>query len=182
MPALLEKITRDMAKKGIKARTAEARSFIQGMIAKTTIPTNRSNILNDAKRITPFAAVGRMFFFRYDPLTKERLSQWDEFPLVLPMTVTGDGFAGINLHFLGPGERLSILDGLSIFLNNDKYDDSTRFLLSYDLLSNMSRFASVQDCYRRYLYDQLVSPLIYVEPNNWETAVFLPVEKMRSFG
>lgn len=182
MAALFEKISKELAKKNIAPRSAEARAFIQSLIAKTKIPTNRSNVLNDAKRITPFAGVGRMFFFRYDPLTKERLPQWDEFPLVLPTTVTGDGFTGINLHFLGPGERLSILDGLTIFLNNDKYDDSTRFLLSYDLLKNMSQFSNIRNCMRRYLYDQMVSPLVYVEPNNWETAIFLPVANMRSFG
>ena len=73
MPALLEKITREMSKKGIKPRTEEAKAFAQQMINKASIPTNRSNVLNDAKRITPFAAVGRMFMFRYDPLTKEKL-------------------------------------------------------------------------------------------------------------
>lgn len=182
MAALLEKINKEMAKKGIQPRTAEAKAFIRGMIAKATIPTNRSNVLNDAKRITPFAAVGRMFMFRYDPLTKEKLPQWDEFPLVLPTSVTGDGFTGMNLHYLGPDQRLSILDGLSIFLNNDKYDDSTRFLLSYDLLKSMSRFSAVQGCMRRYLYNQMVSPLIYIEPNHWETAIFLPVANMRSYG
>lgn len=76
---------------------------------------------------------------------------------------------------------MTMLDGLTIFLNNDKYDDSTRFNLSYDLLKNMSRFSAVQDCMRRYLYDQMVSPLIYIEPNNWETAIFLPVQNMRSY-
>lgn len=182
MGALLEKISSGMAKKGIKPRTAEAKAFAQQMIAKTRIPTNRSNVLNDAKRITPFAAVGRMFMFRYDPLTKERLPQWDEFPLVLPTTVTGDGFTGINLHFLDMGTRASILDGLTMFLNNDKYDDSTRFMLSYDLLKTMSQFSPVQGCMRRYLYSQMVSPLIYVEPNQWETAIFLPVANMRSYG
>jgi len=182
MAALLEKITREMAKKGIAPRTAEAKAFAQKMIGQAKIPSNRSNILNDAKRITPFAAIGRMFMFRYDPLTKERLPQWDEFPLVLPTTVTGDGFTGINLHFLDMGTRASILDGLSIFLNNDKYDDSTRFLLSYDLLKNMSQFSPIQNCMRRYLYGQMVSPLIYIEPNHWETAIFLPVANMRSYG
>lgn len=181
MPALLEKITREMSKKGIKPRTEEAMAFARQMISKASIPSNRSNVLNDAKRITPFAAVGRMFMFRYDPLTKEKLAQWDEFPLVLPTTITGDGFTGMNLHFLGPDERLSILDGLSIFLNNDKYDDSTRFMLSYDLLKGMSRFSRVRDCMRRYLYSQMVSPMIYIEPNHWETAIFLPVANMRSY-
>jgi len=182
MAALLEKITREMSKKGIKPRTEEAKLFAQQMISKASIPMNRSNVLNDAKRITAFAAVGRMFMFRYDPLTKEKLPQWDEFPLVIPTTVTGDGFTGINLHFLDVDNRISILDGLSIFLNNDKYDNSTRFLLSYDLLKTMSRFSSIRDCIRRYLYDQMVSPLLYVEPNNWQTAIFLPVANMRSYG
>lgn len=182
MASLLEKIDREMSKKKIAARSAQAKAFIREKVSQATIPTNRSNVLNDAKRVTPVAAVGRMFFFRYDPLTKERLSQWDEFPLVLPTTVTGDGFTGINLHFLSPSQRLSILDGLYMFLNNDKYDDSTRFLLSYDLLKGMSRFSAIQRCMRRYLYDQMVSPIIYIEPNHWETAIFLPVENMRSFG
>lgn len=182
MASLFEKLDRELSKKGIKPRTEEAKAFIQNKIAQTRILTNRSNILNDASRITPFAAIGRMFFFRYDPLTKERLSQWDEYPLVIPTTVTGDGFTGINFHFLNSNTRLTILDGLSMFLNNDKYDDSTRFLLSYDLLSTMSRFSPIKECMRRYLYDQMLSSIIYIEPNYWETAIFLPVENMRSYG
>lgn len=167
-----------MAKRGIKARTAEAQAFIQQQIAKTRIPTNRSNVLNDPERVTPFAAVGRMFMFHYDPLTKEKLPQWDEFPLVIPTTVTGDGFTGINFHYLGMGERLPMLDGLSIFLNNDKYDDSTRFRLSYALLSKSRRYSMIQPCIKRYLFQHVMSSMIYVEPNNWETAIFLPVQKM----
>ena len=78
--------------------------------------------------------------------------------------------------------RLPLLDGLSMFLNNDKYDDSTRFVLSYDLIKNMSQFAAVKNCMRRYLYDQMVSSIVYIEPNNWETAIYLPVQNMRSYG
>lgn len=182
MASLFEKIDRELAKKGLKARTAEANAFIKQRIAQARIPTNRSNILNDAKRVTPFAAVGRMFFFRYDPLTKETLPEWDEFPLVIPTTVTGDGFTGINFHFLPPQQRLAILNGLYMFLNNDKYDDSTRFMLSYDLLKTMSRFSPIKQCMRRYLYDQMLSSIIYIEPNYWETAIFLPVQNMRSYG
>lgn len=181
MASLLEKIDAELAKKGIKARSAEAKALIQQKIAKVSIPTNRSNVLNDAKRITPFASVGRMFMFRYDPLTKEKLPQWDEFPLVIPTTVTGDGFTGINFHFLPPPQRLSILDGLMMFSNNDKYNDSTRFVLSYDLLKTMSKFAPIQQCMRRYLYNQMLSSIIYIEPNHWETALFLPVQNMRSY-
>ena len=72
MPALLEKITRDLSKKGIEPRSAEAKAFIQKMIGQAKIPTNRSNVLNDPKRTAPFAVVGKMFMFRYDPLTKEK--------------------------------------------------------------------------------------------------------------
>jgi hypothetical protein len=37
MPALLEKITRDLSKKGIEPRSAEAKAFIQKMIGQAKI-------------------------------------------------------------------------------------------------------------------------------------------------
>ena len=178
MASLIDKWNKEMASKGIAFRTAQARSWLQGKIAQTKIPTNRSNILNDPNRIAPQAFVGRMYFFRYDPKYKERLPVYDEFPLVIPMSAEGNGFMGMNLHYLDAGSRLGLLNQLQIFLNNDKYDDSTRFNITYDLLNSMSRFSAVQQCIRRYLYSHILSSIIYIEPNNWETAIFLPTANM----
>lgn len=163
---------------GIRPRSAAARSWLASKISNLRIPSNRSNILNDASRISAKTFVGRMYFFHYDPKNKQTLPQWDKFPLVIPMEVYSDGFLGMNLHYLDPYSRLMLLDRLQDFINNDKYDDTTRMNLSYKLLSNSKRYELFQPCIKRYLFNHVMSSIIYIEPDNWETAVFLPTEKM----
>ena len=167
-----------MTAAGIKPRSAEARAWLGGKLAKLRMPADRSNVLNDAKRISPKAFVGRMYTYQYDPKLKDILPVWDKFPLVIPIEMYADGFLGINLHYLDPYSRLILLDRLGDFVNNDKYDDTTKFRLSYDLLNKSKRYKLIQDCLKRYLLTHIVSSVIYIEPNNWETAIFLPTQKM----
>lgn len=178
MPSLLDKLSKEMNAAGIKPRTDAARAWLGDKLSKLRIPSNRGNILNDAERISPKAFVGKMYFFHYDAKYKDVLPVWDKFPLVIPMDTYETGFMGINLHYLDPYTRLVLLDRLQDFINNDKYDDTTKFNLSYALLSNSRRYKIIEPCIKRYLFQHIMSSLIYVEPDNWETAVFLPVQQM----
>lgn len=178
MASLLDKLSKEMTAAGIRPRTAAARSWLGNKLYNLKIPTNRSNVLNDAKRIAPKAFIGRMYFFHYDPKYKETLPVWDKFPLVIPIELYNDGFLGLNLHYLDPYSRLILLDRLHDFINNDKYDDTTKFRLSYDLLSKSKRYALIEQCIKRYLVNHVMSSMIYIEPDQWETAIFLPTEKM----
>jgi hypothetical protein len=178
MPSLFDKISKEMNAAGIRPRSDAARSWLFGKIKQLKIPTNRSNLLNDASRVSPMAFVGRMYFYNYDPKYKEVLPVYDKFPLVIPMETYSDGFLGLNLHYLDPYSRLALLDRLHDFINNDKYDETTRFRLSYRLLSSSRRFKLIEPCIKRYLYQHIMSPIIYIEPSQWETAIFLPTEKM----
>lgn len=178
MASLFDKISKEMTAAGIRPRTDTARSWILDKISKIRIPTNRSNILNDPSRIRGTVFVGRMFFFAYDAKYKDILPVWDKFPLVIPMETYSDGFLGLNLHYLDPYNRLALLDKLHDFINNDKYNDTTRFNLAYNLLSKSRRYRLIEPCVKRYLFSHIVSSIIYIEPANWETAIFLPVQKM----
>lgn len=178
MASLFDKISKEMTAAGIRPRTDTARSWIIDKISKIRIPTNRSNILNDASRISPTVFIGRMFFFAYDPKYKNVLPVWDKFPLVIPMDIYDDGFLGLNLHYLDPYNRLALLDKLHDFINNDKYNNTTRFNLAYSLLSKSRRYSLIEPCVKRYLFSHITSSIIYIEPTNWETAIFLPVQKM----
>jgi hypothetical protein len=178
MSSLLDKLQREMSLAGISPRTQSARAWLGEKLKTLRIPSNRSNILTDAKRISAKAFVGRMYFFHYDAKYKDILPVWDKFPLVIPMETYSDGFLGLNLHFLDPYSRLIMLDRLSDFINNDKYDDTTSFKLSYDLLSSSRRYRMINQCTRRYLFSHIMSSMIYIEPDNWETAIFLPTQKM----
>lgn len=178
MAALFDKISNELKSAGIEPRSAAARAFIGQQIAKLKIPANRSNVLNDATRVASKAYIGKMYFFHYDAKHKDTLPVWDKFPLVIPMEYNSDGFLGINLHYLDTYTRLILLDRLHDFINNNKYDDTTTFNLSYKLLAGSRRFNIIEGSIKKYLFGHIVSSMIYIEPNNWETAIFLPVQKM----
>jgi len=163
---------------GIRPRTDAARAWLGGKISQLRIPSDRSNVLNDASRISPQAFIGRMYMYHYNPKYKDVLPVYDKFPLVIPMEMYSDGFLGLNLHYLDPYSRLALLDRLMDFANNDKYNDTTKFNLSYDLLSRSRRYKMIEPCIKRYLLSHIRSSLIYIEPNSWETAIFLPTAKM----
>jgi hypothetical protein len=178
MPSLLDKLSKEMNAVGIKPRTAAARSWLGSKLSRFTLSTNRANVINDASRISARAFIGKMYLFHYDPKHKDTLPVWDKFPLVIPMEIYDDGFLGMNLHYLDPYSRLTLLDRLHDFINNDKYDDTTVFRLSYALLQKSRSFSLVQPCIKRYLIEHMMSSMVYVEPDSWETAIFLPVQKM----
>lgn len=178
MPSLFDKLSKEMTAAGIRPRTDTARAWLASKISKTRIPSNRSNILNDASRVSARAFIGKMYTFHYDPKLKDTLPVWDKFPLIIPMNIYEDGFLGMNLHYLDPYSRLALLDKLHDFINNNKYDDTTKFNLSYDLLAASRRYKLFEECVKRYLFSHIMSSLIYIEPDNWETAIFLPTAKM----
>lgn len=178
MPSLYDKYLADMAKEGIMPKTSAARSWLADKISKVTLPSSRSNLLGDPLRSTGEIIIGRMYFFHYDPKYKAKLPVYDKFPLVIPIEPYSNGFLGINIHYLDLGSRLGLLDKLHDFINNDKYDDSTRFKLSYKLLSSSRRYKAFEQCVKRYLSQNILSSLIYIEPNSWDTAMYLPSAKM----
>lgn len=178
MAGLYDKLKKEMTAAGIKPRTQTARNWLQSKIRQLKIPANRGSLLNDPSRSTGTVIVGKMFFFHYDPKYKAVLPVYDRFPLVLPMRIYDDGFLGLNLHYLDPYSRLYLLDLLHDFINNTKYDDSTRFKLSYNVLNASSRYSIIDGCIKRYLYQHIVSSMFYIEPDSWETAIFLPSAKM----
>jgi hypothetical protein len=161
----------------VVARSQQARAWMADRITRMRLPADRSNLLTDPKRIASKAYIGKMYFFAYDAKHKDTLPIWDKFPLVFPMEYYDDGFLGMNLHYLDPYNRLLLLDRLMDFVNNDKYDDTTTLRLSYSLLAHSKRYKLFEPCIKRYLFEYMRSPMIYVEPDQWENAIFLPVAK-----
>jgi hypothetical protein len=178
MASLYDKVKKDMNSAGIRPRTQTAQNWLASKVRQLKIPASRVNLLNDPSRATGFAIVGKMFFYHYDPKTKDTLPVYDKFPLVIPMELYPDGFLALNLHYLDPYTRLYLLDLLHDFINNTKYDDTTRFKLSYQLLSSSKRYRVIEPCIKRYLYSHIRSSMIYIEPESWDTAIFLPSAKM----
>lgn len=136
----------------------------------------RKNLVSSDERGRDNAIIGKMYFFAYDPKMKKTLPMYDRFPLVFPIEPYNDGFLGLNLHYLNPGERAWLLNKLKDFRNNNKFNATTKLKLSYDLLASTKKLASVsRPCVKRYLFSHVRSKFIEMEPAEWDKAIGLPV-------
>ena len=124
--------------------------------------------------------LGKMFFYKYDPKYDpkfaKKLPYWDMYPLVFPFERAPGGFYGLNLHYIPPRDRAVLMDNLNQYASNNKYDQTTRLELSYRLLK---RYGRAVPCVKRYLGDRIVSQTVRIDADEWEVAIFLPVERFQ---
>ena len=121
-------------------------------------------------------ALGKMFFYKYDPKFEKKLPYWDMYPLVFPFERAKGGFYGLNLHYLPPAQRATLMDQLNRYVSNERYDASTRLEISYQILK---RFGRAIPCVKRYLSDHVRSNTVRIDADEWEIAIFLPVERFQ---
>jgi hypothetical protein len=157
-------------------RAKEASQWFRNSIENFNrrLQTDPSKVFN--KDATP--QVGRMYMFVYDAKHKATLPFFDMYPLVIPIEFYTDGFLGINFHYLPPMARARLLQQLQEVANNNKYDDTTKLNISYEVLKVYgSRFKAANGCIKRYLFSHVRGRFHYVSPADWEKAVLMPTQK-----
>ncbi|MDC3266484.1 hypothetical protein OAU13_01010 [bacterium] len=135
--------------------------------------------LSETDRRRNVALVGRMYMFLYKPKYKDELPYYDRFPLVFPFRRVAGGFYGLNLHYLAPKYRAILMDQLYGLLNNTEFDDTTRLKMTYKVLDSSSKYRWFRPCVKHYLKSHMQSTLIYIEPTEWNLALFVPSEQFR---
>jgi hypothetical protein len=176
MSNLFAKLEYEAFRAGVNPRTKEAQDWFR-KIAQQMRRVNRNDLLQDEQvklvnRQNPL--IGSMNMFFYDPKHKETLPYYDRFPLAIIVGPAEKGFYGLNLHYLPNVLRAKLLDALLDITNNNKYDESTRFQVSYKLLQASSKMKYFKPCYKHYLTAHVKSRLARVSAPEWEIATFLP--------
>lgn len=174
MAYLLDRIKTQLRKEGLKPRTQKARQWLQLKVKE--LNPSRQSLLKDMSRQKTNSIIGHMYFYYYDPKTKESMPYYDRFPLVIPIEEYNDGFLGLNLHYIHPKQRIILLDKLSEYATDSRYDNRTKLRLSYALLSGASRAFESTPCIKRYLYNHVQSRFLEIYANEWDIAALLPVE------
>jgi len=128
----------------------------------------------DPLKQTTEEIIGSMYMFSYDPKHKETLPYYDTFPLVVVVGPAEGGFYGLNLHYLPPILRAKMLDALMEITTNKKFNDSTRFKMSYELLAKTAKLKYFKPCFKHYLNEHVKSKFAMVPSPEWEIATFLP--------
>jgi len=120
---------------------------------------------------------GFMYHFLYDAKGADTLPYWDRFPLMVAVGPAQGGFYGLNLHYLAPPLRARFLDRLLDTVNNDKFDETTKMRINYNLLTSIGRLRPFEPCFKHYLFSQIESRIMMVPSSEWEISIYLPTEQ-----
>lgn len=160
----------------IPARTQQARDWFRNQ-AKTTRVQPETVVRQERARYKNRVTIGKMYLFNYDPKHKKTLPYFDRYPLIFPVEKAGDGFYGINLHYLPYVLRAKLMDALYQLSSDDKYDEKTRLKIGYNILKGASRYKAFSPTYKRYLTNHVRSRFIEISSSEWDIALFLPLER-----
>jgi len=176
MANLFQKIGYEAFRAGINPRTDESREWFRKRLQDMR-RINRSQLMNQdevtlANKQNPL--IGSMNMFFYDAKHKDTLPYYDKFPLVIIIGGAPKGFMGLNLHYLPPILRAKLLDSLMDTTTNKRYDETTRFNVTYKMLAATAKTRFYKPCVKQYLFSQVRSRLARVHAPEWEIATFLP--------
>ena len=71
------------------------------------------------------------------------------------------------------------MDQLKRFANNKAYDETTKLKLTYNMLKGFTKIKRARPTVHRYLTSKVNSKFVLVNADEWEVALFLPVERFR---
>ena len=182
--AELEESFLDTLKSAIKTSAATAKARAAGDWFREKV--KQASASAQMRAVTPAqllkrqeegsATLGKMLFYKYDPKFAKKLPYWDMYPLVFPFEKAKGGFYGLNLHYIPPRDRAVLMDELKEYATNNKYDATTRLKITYDLLKGFGRAVP---CVKRYLGSHVQSNTVRINADEWEIAIFLPVERFQ---
>ena len=182
---VFDRILRRASNQGITPSVKrDARNWFRTAARNTTANPSRM-IRSSTERLTTYPLIGRMYLFQYDPKGKDTLPYYDRYPLIFPIGSTrtggtasaGGSFLGINMHYLPPPLRARLMDALYDTVTNDRLDENTRLRLSYNILNQATKYRFFRPCIKRYLISHVRTKFFYIEPSEWDMALFLPLDR-----
>ena len=180
MASILTKLAQQKTDLQLETMSKEAYRWLMKNANGLRNPSSMSRGIarEKSRQITKFVT-GGLYYFYYDPKTKDTLDYYDVFPMVIPLKKESDGFIGMNLHYLPLNYRLNFMDQLMSYASYNDADEPMRLRITYNILSASKRFKAMQPCIKKYLYHHIESKIVAVQPNEWDVAVFLPVHQFK---
>ena len=182
MASLFDKLESEAFRKGLKARSKEANDWFAANVSKLG-KIGAGKILGDDRlKKQSGASPGDMVMYTYNPKHKKTLPYYDAFPLTIVVGPAKDGFYGINLHYLPPKVRAIFLDKLGDIVSNKKFNATTRFRITYNLLKATKNYKYFKPCFKHYLTKHVSSKIMKVNAAEWNIAIFLQTAKFKKAG
>lgn len=182
MASLLKTLEQEALSAGMTLRTQGSMDWFRKR-AHDIRRVNRTELMKEEGiQLRNRSAIGRMYHWFYQPKHRETLPYYDSFPLGIIVGPAKGGFYGLNLHYLPPLTRASFLDSLMDIATNKKFDDNTKFKITYQTLIGASKYREFKPTFKHYLSDQVRSRFALIPASEWEKVIFLPTADWQKSG
>ena len=180
MESKLTKLAQAKTAAQVQALSRQSYDWLKQKVSQIKNPQSIAReIAREGSRIGKRFITGGLYFFYYNPKNKNTLPYYDTFPLVLVLQKEPDGFLGLNLHYLPVKYRMVFLDKLMGFAIQGDDNEIQRMRITYDILSASKRFKEFRPCIKKYLHGHVQSKILAVHPDEWEVALFLPLQQFK---
>lgn len=180
MASKLTRLSQEKTAAQLQTLTQESIKWLMQKISELKKTSNLASSINrEQYRQTSKFILGGLYYFYYDPKTKDEIPYYDRFPLILVLERYPDGFLGLNLHYLPLKYRIAFLDKLLDYAAYTPDDEIKRIKITYDILNMSKRMQEFKPCVKRYLYPHVKSKMLAVQPNEWDIAIFLPIQQFK---
>ena len=180
MISLLEKYQNQRPSE-FRTRSEESLTWLRDQMQGTRVNVDSFYKKSTFNRTNRYL-IGRMYNYFYDPKYAEVLPYYDIFPVTLILSLEENGFMGLNLHYIPPRYRITLLDALyeyAIKDDEDADDIQTRIRMSYDILKSASKLKWAKPCLKRYLASHVKGEALEVTPDHWDTVAMLPLARFK---
>lgn len=172
--SLFQKLESEAFRAGITPRTKASQRWFRKKLS-TMKGIGQTSILQDQALNKEYKGiVGNMYMYAYSAKHKLTLPYYDRFPLTIVVGPAKDGFYGLNLHYLPITLRAKFLDELLKITNNTRYNETTKFKLSYEMLAKAQKMRYFRPCFKHYLNSHVKSHFARISAPEYEIAIFLP--------
>ena len=121
---------------------------------------------------------GNLYLARYQPLQKNTLPFWDEYPLVLVLKSDNKYVQGVNMHYMHPQARFKYLTEIQ---KRYKWNEDSLVAirnLNWNKVSVGRIKWATKASHRRYSREGLVTPWKKIHQKYWPLVCLLPLENI----
>ena len=173
MASLFDTLQAGAYRANIVPRTEKSRNWFRARV-KELGTVSRQKIMSDPNlKVRTEPKIGDMCMYVYDPKGKADLPYYDMFPLSIMVQPAKGGFHGLNLHYLPLRLRARLMDALYDTVGSD----GDQFQITYNILNKASKLRFFKPCVKHYLFGHVKSRFFYIDPKEWDIALFLPTER-----
>lgn len=162
-----------------KEEVRDARNWFKNKVNSISKDDLRGTTMSDLRYRGDIPIIGRMLYFGYQAKYDKILPYWDKFPLIIVINEDSKYVQGINLHYLPPKLRSALLSRMMETINNDRFDKTTKFKVTYGILKAAAKFRYFKPCIKLYLKSNVRSKMMIIRPEQWHKAILLPTARFK---